>query len=43
MSNCRGRGGPRIRESEGVTNYAREWWHFGSPLEGAVPFDRVIR
>lgn len=30
-------------ESEGFTNYEREWWHFSFPVEGAVPFDRVIR
>jgi D-alanyl-D-alanine dipeptidase len=30
-------------ESEGFTNYEQEWWHFSYPVEGAVPFDRVIR
>jgi zinc D-Ala-D-Ala dipeptidase len=30
-------------ESEGFTNYEKEWWHFSYPVEGAVPFDRVIR
>ncbi len=33
----------RSMESEGFTNYDQEWWHFSYPLEGAVPFDRVIR
>jgi zinc D-Ala-D-Ala dipeptidase len=33
----------RTMESEGFSNYAQEWWHFSYPLEGAVPFDRVIR
>jgi len=33
----------RIMESEGFSNYDREWWHFSYPVEGAVPFDRVIR
>ena len=30
-------------ESEGFTNYEQEWWHFSYPVEGAAPFDRVIR
>jgi D-alanyl-D-alanine dipeptidase len=30
-------------ESEGFTNYEKEWWHFSYPVEGPVPFDRVIR
>jgi zinc D-Ala-D-Ala dipeptidase len=30
-------------ESEGFTNFDQEWWHFSYPVEGAVPFDRVIR
>jgi D-alanyl-D-alanine dipeptidase len=30
-------------ESEGFANYEKEWWHFSYPVEGAVPFDRVIR
>jgi zinc D-Ala-D-Ala dipeptidase len=30
-------------ESEGFTNYEKEWWHFSYPVEGAVPFDRVIQ
>lgn len=33
----------RVMESEGFTNYDQEWWHFTYPVEGAVPFDRVIR
>jgi D-alanyl-D-alanine dipeptidase len=33
----------RAMESEGFTNYDQEWWHFSYPIEGAVPFDRVIR
>jgi D-alanyl-D-alanine dipeptidase len=33
----------RAMESEGFTNYDREWWHFSYVVEGAVPFDRVIR
>ena len=34
---------PRSMEAEGFTNYDQEWWHFSYPVEGAVPFDRVIR
>ena len=30
-------------KSEGFTNYEKEWWHFSYEVEGAVPFDRVIR
>jgi D-alanyl-D-alanine dipeptidase len=33
----------RMMASEGFTNYDQEWWHFSYPVEGAVPFDRVIR
>jgi D-alanyl-D-alanine dipeptidase len=33
----------RTMEEEGFTNYDQEWWHFSYPLDGAVPFDRVIR
>jgi zinc D-Ala-D-Ala dipeptidase len=33
----------RTMESEGFSNYDQEWWHFSYPLDGAVPFDRVIR
>ncbi len=30
-------------ESEGFTNFEKEWWHFSFPVEGAVAFDRVVR
>ena len=33
----------RAMKSEGFANYDQEWWHFSYPVEGAVPFDRVIR
>ena len=33
----------RVMESEGFTNYEKEWWHFSYPVPGAVPFDRVIQ
>jgi len=33
----------RTMEEEGFTNYDQEWWHFSYPLDGAVPFDRLIR
>ena len=33
----------RAMEAEGFTNYDQEWWHFSYPVEGALPFDRVIR
>jgi zinc D-Ala-D-Ala dipeptidase len=33
----------RVMESEGFTNYEREWWHFSYNVAAAVPFDRVIR
>ena len=33
----------RVMESEGFANYDQEWWHFSYPVEGAPPFDRVIR
>lgn len=33
----------RVMESEGFTNYEREWWHFSYTVDAAVPFDRVIR
>jgi D-alanyl-D-alanine dipeptidase len=33
----------RVMESEGFSNYSQEWWHFSYPVEGAVPFDMVIR
>ncbi|HYC32819.1 MAG TPA: M15 family metallopeptidase, partial [Gemmatimonadales bacterium] len=32
----------RAMESEGFTNYEKEWWHFSYPVEGAVAFDRVV-
>lgn len=33
----------RVMESEGFTNYEKEWWHFSYPVPGAVPFDKVIQ
>ena len=33
----------RAMESEGFANYDQEWWHFSYPVEGALPFDKVIR
>ena len=33
----------RVMESEGFSNYEKEWWHFSYPVEGAVAFDRVVR
>jgi D-alanyl-D-alanine dipeptidase len=33
----------RTMESEGFSKYAQEGWHFSYPLDGAVPFDWVIR
>jgi D-alanyl-D-alanine dipeptidase len=30
-------------EAEGFSNYAQEWWHFSYPVEGALPFDMIIR
>jgi D-alanyl-D-alanine dipeptidase len=24
-------------------NYEKEWWHFSYPVDGALPFDLVIR
>ena len=33
----------RAMESEGFTNYDQQWWHFSYSLDGAVPFDRLIR
>ena len=32
----------RAMESEGFTNYEKEWWHFTYPVPGALPFDKVI-
>lgn len=31
-----------VMAEEGFVNYDQEWWHFSFPVEGAVPFDRVI-
>ena len=33
----------RAMESEGFTNYEKEWWHFSYPVPGARPFDEPIR
>lgn len=33
----------RVMGAEGFENYAKEWWHFSYPVEGAVAFDRAIR
>jgi zinc D-Ala-D-Ala dipeptidase len=33
----------RVMESEGFSNYEKEWWHFSYPVEGAPAFDRVVR
>jgi zinc D-Ala-D-Ala dipeptidase len=33
----------RAMEAEGFSNYDQEWWHYIFPVEGAVPFDLVIR
>ena len=33
----------RAMEAEGFRNYDQEWWHFSYPVEGALPFDKVIR
>ncbi|HKT60878.1 MAG TPA: M15 family metallopeptidase [Gemmatimonadales bacterium] len=32
----------KVMEAEGFQNYDQEWWHFSYPVEGAVPFDRVV-
>ena len=32
----------RVMESEGFTNYEKEWWHFSYPVPNALPFDKVI-
>ena len=32
-----------IMESEGFTNYDKEWWHFSYPLPDPVRFDTVVR
>jgi D-alanyl-D-alanine dipeptidase len=31
-----------VMGAEGFENYDQEWWHFSYPVEGAVPFDRVV-
>jgi D-alanyl-D-alanine dipeptidase len=33
----------KVMASEGFVNYDQEWWHFSYPVEGAAPFDWVIR
>jgi zinc D-Ala-D-Ala dipeptidase len=33
----------RAMEAEGFRNYDQEWWHFSYHVEGALPFDMVIR
>ena len=33
----------RAMEAEGFSNYDQEWWHYILAVEGAVPFDLVIR
>lgn len=33
----------RAMESEGFTNYEKEWWHFSYSVPGARPFDEPIR
>jgi D-alanyl-D-alanine dipeptidase len=33
----------RAMKAEGFSNYDQEWWHFSYPVEGALPFDMVIR
>lgn len=33
----------RAMESEGFSNYEKEWWHFSYEVPHAVPFDEVIR
>jgi D-alanyl-D-alanine dipeptidase len=30
-------------EAEGFANYDQEWWHYIYPVDGAMPFDLVIR
>ncbi|MBA3760371.1 MAG: D-alanyl-D-alanine carboxypeptidase family protein [Gemmatimonadales bacterium] len=32
----------RVMESEGFTNYEKEWWHFSYSVPNALPFDKVI-
>src|SRR6476661_353527 len=31
-----------VMGAEGFENYDQEWWHFSCPVEGAVPFDRLV-
>jgi zinc D-Ala-D-Ala dipeptidase len=33
----------RAMESEGFSNYQKEWWHFSYEVPHPVPFDEVIR
>jgi zinc D-Ala-D-Ala dipeptidase len=33
----------RAMESEGFSNYEKEWWHFSYQVPGALPFDKAIR
>jgi len=33
----------RAMESEGFSNYEKEWWHFSYQVAHALPFDQVIR
>jgi D-alanyl-D-alanine dipeptidase len=33
----------RVMKAEGFSNYDQEWWHFSFLVEGAFPFDMVIR
>jgi D-alanyl-D-alanine dipeptidase len=33
----------RAMEAQGFSNYSQEWWHFSYMVEGALPFDKVIR
>ncbi|MBA2627183.1 MAG: hypothetical protein H0U85_04170 [Gemmatimonadales bacterium] len=33
----------RAMASAGFTNYDQEWWHYIYQVEGAVPFDIVVR
>jgi zinc D-Ala-D-Ala dipeptidase len=33
----------KAMKAEGFSNYDQEWWHFTYPVEGALPFDMVIR
>ena len=33
----------RAMEAQGFSNYDQEWWHYIFPVDGAVPFDLVIR